>query len=248
MGDEKLRVMVWDENPRHVPREVYPAGIRTAIADGLSQMDDGRLDVVQAHIEQTGQGLSAAALAETDVVIWWGHLYHRHVADETVARLIDAVRHRGLGFIALHSSCHAKPFVQLLGAPGHLKGGWREDGQPEEIRVCAPRHPIASGVGDFTLPAEEMYGAPFVVPPARTVVLQSHFPAGGEYFPSGVTWTVGDGIDPEFESGPGGGVSQGEGIGRIFYFRPGHESVPTYFDANVRKVLYNAALWAGKRT
>lgn len=244
---EKLRVLVWDESPRHVPKEVYPEGLRFAIAGGLEDCDDGRLSVDVGHLEGPGQGVSEQVLNRTDVLMWWGHLFHRHVADETVTRIARRVRNDGMGFIALHSACHSKPFVELLGSPAHLKGGWRQDNQPEEIRVAAPRHPIAAGVSDFTLAAEEMYGAPFIVPPASVVVLQSYFPAGGEYFPSGMCWTVGEGIDPSFESGPGNGANQGEGRGRVFYFRPGHEAVPTFFDPNVRRVLYNAVLWAGKR-
>jgi len=34
------------------------------------------------------------------------------------------------------------------------------------------------------------------------------------------------------------------GKGRVFYFRPGHESFPTYYDKNVRKVISNAVQWA----
>jgi trehalose utilization protein len=154
---------------------------------------------------------------------------------------------RGLGLILLHSAQGSKPLRTIFGTMGHVKGGWREDDNPEEITVCAPRHPIAQGITNFTLDAEEMYGAPFDVPPPSCVVLHSYFPAGGEYFPSGIAWTVGKGIDPAFESGPGGGVGQGEGIGRVFYFRPGHETIPTYYHPMVRKVLVNATLWAAKR-
>ena len=154
-----------------------------------------------------------------------------------------------MGFIALHSAHYSKPFQWVLACPGHLKGGWRElkDGEIEEIHVCAPWHPVAIGVEAFTLPQEEMYAAPFDVPPADCVILQSQFPLGAETFPSGVCWTVGTGIDHSFASGPGGGVGQGEGIGRVFYFRPGHEAFPTYHDPNVQTILKNAVLWCGKQ-
>ena len=109
-------------------------------------------------------------------------------------------------------------------------------------------HPIAEGVSSFTLRQEEMYGAPFEVPPPQCIVFQSYFPRGGEYFPSGICWTVGKGKAAGFTSGPGGGVGEGHGIGRVFYFRPGHETHPTYFDENVRKILRNAVLWCGKRS
>jgi trehalose utilization protein len=38
------------------------------------------------------------------------------------------------------------------------------------------------------------------------------------------------------------------GRGRIFYFQPGHETYPTYFQPMVRRVIANAARWtAGVR-
>ena len=249
MSDAAVRVVVWDENPPHAPKEVYPEGIRGAVAAGLRMEGQGgpALEIRTAQLDEAEQGLPAALLANTDVLLWWGHIRHSQVTDALAEEITRRVQQDGMGFIALHSAHYSKPMQRILGCTGHLKGGWREDDQPEEIRVCAPRHAIARGVVDFTLPKEEMYGAPFDVPPPGVVVLQSYFPAGGEYFPSGIAWTVGAGIDPEFTSGPGKGVGQGEGAGRVFYFRPGHESVPTYHDAQVRRVLYNAVLWAAKR-
>lgn len=244
---DKLNVCVWDENPKHAPREVYPENIRGAVAQGLRELGGNEFNVCVAHQDEPDQGLPAAALEQTDVLLWWAHIRHRDVTDATAELVRRQVHERGMGFVALHSAHYSKTFQRILNCTGHLKGGWREDDQPEQITICAPRHPIAQGLTDFTLPKEEMYGAPFDVPPAAATVLQSFYPAGGEYFPSGLAWTVGQGIDPKFESGPGGGVGQGEGAGRVFYFRPGHESVPTYFDAHVQRVLYNAVRWCGRR-
>ena len=75
-----------------------------------------------------------------------------------------------------------------------------------------------------------MYGAPFEVPPPEVVVFQSHFPKSGKFFPSGLTWRV------------------GEAQGRVFYFRPGHETLPTYKHQEVKKILHNAVLWCSKAT
>ncbi len=247
MKDLPINVLVWDENPTHAPRDIYPDNIRGAIAAGLVELGEAEVAVRVAHQDQPEEGLSAALLAQSDVLIWWGHLRHREVSDAAIERVVERVQRRGMGLILLHSAHYSKAMRQVLGCTGHLKGGWREDEQPEELRVCAPQHPIAHGVHDFTLAKEEMYGAPFDVPPPTTVVFQSYFPAGGEYFPSGLCWTVGAGIDPDFTSGPGGGAGQGEGIGRVFYFRPGHESVPTFLNPTVRKILLNAVRWAARR-
>lgn len=247
MAEKTLRVLVWDEYPAHAPKEIYPEGIRGAIAAGLRELDaNNEIDVTPIGLDEPDQGLSDEALKSADVLLWWGHARHGEVEQSLADKIANEVKTRGLGFICLHSGHYSKPFKTVLGATGDLKGGWRESDDSEEIRVCAPWHPIAEGVQDFTLPNEEMYGAPFGVPPFQTLVLQSRFSVGNETFPSGIVWTIGEGIDPEFTSGPGGGKGQGEGVGRVFYFRPGHESYPTYFDANVKRVLYNAVRWAGK--
>ncbi|AIE85419.1 ThuA domain-containing protein [Fimbriimonas ginsengisoli] len=242
-----LRVLIWDENPAHAPKELYPENLRGAIAEGLRELGP-ELEVKVAHLDEPEQGVTDEALANTDVLIWWGHARHGEVEDSVAERVAKRVREGGMGFVALHSAHYSKTFRKVLDATGHLKGGWRESNDTEEIRVCAPWHPIAEGVTDFTLAAEEMYGGPFDVPPHEVLVLQSYFPLGGEVFPSGICWTVGEGIDPEFTSGPGGGKGQGHGIGRVFYFRPGHETYDTYFNPKVRKVIYNAVRWAGKVT
>ena len=248
MSEQPIQVVVWDENPPHASKEHYPASVRGAVATALRELGGDELVVHVAHQDEPGQGVPADLLARTDVLLWWAHLRHGDIADETADRVVERVRRHGLGFIGLHSAHYAKTLQRVLGCTGDLKGGWREDDQPEEISVCAPRHPIAAGITDFTLPQEEMYGAPFDVPPPAVVIFQSFFPAGGEYFPSGLAWTVGQGIDPGFASGPGKGLGQGEGIGRVFYFRPGHETNPTYHDPSVQRILFNAVRWAAKRT
>ncbi len=244
---EKLNIVIWDENPPHAPKEVYPDQLRGAIAQGLEAFDSkSELNVKVAHLDEAEQGMPESLLAETDVLLWWGHARHGEVEDALAERVKKHVRERGMGFICLHSGHYSKTFKAVLGCTGDLKGGWREADDKEIITVCAPNHPIAEGVKDFTLEAEEMYGAPFDVPPPLVLVLQSQFTVGNEYFPCGACWTVGEGIDPEFTSGPGGGKGQGEGKGRVFYFRPGHETYKTYFDENVRRVIYNAVRWAGR--
>jgi trehalose utilization protein len=248
MASNVVRVLVWDENPSHAPKEVYPNNIRGAVAQGLIELGKGEIEATPIHLDEPNQGITQVRLKNADVLIWWGHARHVEVKDEVAQMVKKAVHEDGLGFIALHSAHYSKPFRAVLGATGHLKGGWRENtpADTEEITVCAPKHPIAEGVSDFTLPAEEMYGAPFDVPPYQVLVFQSYFPLGGEYFPSFAT-TVGKGIDPEFTSGHGKGQNQGEGAGRVFYFRPGHETFPTYFDKNVRRVIYNGVLWCSRR-
>ncbi|HYD66422.1 ThuA domain-containing protein, partial [Azospirillum sp.] len=40
------------------------------------------------------------------------------------------------------------------------------------------------------------------------------------------------------------GCAWRRGLGRIFYFRPGHETFPTYHHPGVRRVILNAVRWA----
>jgi trehalose utilization protein len=245
---KKIRVLVWDENKKSVPTEIYPGNIRAAIADSLNILGGGSVEATTASLDDRNQGITTDVLKNLDALVWWGHARHDEVKDETAALIKNAVHNDGLGFLALHSAHYSKPFKLVLGANGHLKGGWREAEHPadtEELTVAAPKHPIAAGIEDFVIPEEEMYGAPFDVPAYQVVVFQSHFPMGGEYFPSFAT-TVGKGIDPNFASGSGKGQNQGEGAGRVFYFRPGHETYPTYHIPTVQKIILNGVLWLAR--
>ena len=194
---DTIKVLVWDENKHSVPTDIYPGNLRGAIADFLNVLGEGKITAVTASLDDPNQGITAEALSDADVLIWWGHARHGEVTDETAQMIKNAVHNDGLGFLPLHSAHYSKPFGAVLNATGHLKGGWRERENPadtEEITVAAPKHPIAAGIEDFVIQEEEMYGAPFDVPPYQVVVFQSYFPYGGEYFPSFAT-TVGKGID-----------------------------------------------------
>ena len=128
----------------------------------------------------------------------------------------------GMGLIALHSAHFSKIFKRLMGAPCNLT--WREAGERERLWLTSRNHPIARDLPDhFELEQEEMYGEPFGIPEPMETVFVSWF-QGGEVFRSGATWR--------------------RGAGNVFYFRPGHETYPTYYDPNVRKVLRNAVHWA----
>ncbi len=216
------RVTVWTEHRQDVEeaevRAVYPDGIHAAIADGLR--GDG-FEVRTAHLDEADQGLSDAVLADTDVLTWWGHVAHAEVDDEVVDRVQRRVLD-GMGLIVLHSGHYSKIFRRLMGTSGDLK--WRESGEHERLWVVDPGHPIAAGLGaSFLIEEEEMYGEFFDIPAPDRLVLVSWF-AGGEVFRSGCCYT--------------------RGKGRIFYFRPGHETYPTYFHPDVRRVIANAVGWA----
>lgn len=218
-----IRVTVWNEfrheqNDERV-KAVYPRGIHGAIAEFLEKEED--FTVSTATLDQPECGLSRERVEATDVMLWWGHMAHEEVPDEIARRVIDAV-HAGMGLIVLHSGHHSKVFRGLMGTPCSLS--WREDGDLERLWVVDPAHPIARGLGRyFELPHVETYSEPFSVPEPERLVLAGWY-EGGELFRSGCCWR--------------------RGHGKIFYFQPGHESFPIYYDENVQTVIRNAVRWA----
>jgi trehalose utilization protein len=218
-----IKVTVWNEyrhevkNP--VVRELYPSGIHGVIAGFLTEVG---FEAGTATLDETEHGLTDEVLNHTDVLIWWGHLAHHEVADAVVEKVYKRVLN-GMGLIVLHSGHASKIFSKLLGTPtGQLK--WREADDKERLWVIDPAHPIAAGLGEYIeLPKEEMYGEHFNIPTPDELVFVSWF-EGGEVFRSGVTYH--------------------RGKGKIFYFRPGHETYPTYHNKEIQKVISNGVGWA----
>ena len=218
-----LRVTVWSEfrhekkNPKVAA--LYPLGMHRTIADALGQHAD--LVVRTATLDEPQHGLTVEVLEQTDVLVWWGHMAHGEVADEVVARVRSRVL-EGMGLVVLHSGHYSKIFKSLMGDTCSLT--WREATDKERLWVVCPSHPIARGLGPyFELSAEEMYGEPFGIPTPDELIFISWF-TGGEVFRSGATWRRGN--------------------GKIFYFRPGHETYPTYHNPQVQLVIANGVRWA----
>ncbi|HLI87524.1 MAG TPA: ThuA domain-containing protein [Ktedonobacteraceae bacterium] len=217
-----LRVTVWNEYRHERSDErvakIYPHGIHAAIAAALSERG---LTVRTATLDEPEHGLTSDVLDNTDVLTWWGHMAHPEVSDEIVERVKRRVLD-GMGLIVLHSGHYSKIFRSLMGTNCDLK--WREANDHERIWVVAPGHPITEGLGEYIeIDHEEMYGEPFDIPAPETLVFVSWF-SGGEVFRSGCCYM--------------------RGRGKIFYFRPGHETLPTYHHPDVQRVIYNAVRWA----
>lgn len=222
---DTIRVTVWGEY-RHEKRNprvaaLYPEGMHATIAAALRQQPG--ITVRTATLDEPEHGLTESVLAGTDVLTWWGHLAHNEVSDAVVRRVQARVLD-GMGLIVLHSGHMSKIFMALMGTSCDLK--WREANDRERIWVVEPGHPIAEGINDyFEIEREEMYGERFDVPQPETLVFISWF-TGGEVFRSGCCYT--------------------RGKGRIFYFRPGHETYPTYHHPQVQRVIANAVRWAAQ--
>ena len=218
-----VSVTVWneflEEQTNDEVASVYPDGIHEVLAAGLRERGH---EVRTATLDEGPEhGLTEAVLDDTDVLVWWGHAAHDEVRDAVVDRVHERVL-GGTGLIVLHSAHYSKIFKRLMGTSCSLK--WREAAERERLWTIEPGHPIADGVGErIELDETEMYGERFDVPAPDTLVFTSWF-EGGETFRSGCCYRRGN--------------------GKVFYFRPGHETYPIYYDEDVRRVLRNAVEWA----
>ncbi|MGL5381343.1 ThuA domain-containing protein [Clostridium sp.] len=216
-----IKVTIWNEYRHELKdekvKEVYPEGIHKQIA---SFLNTDEFEVKTATLDEPEHGLSKEALENTDVLIWWGHIAHDEVSDEVVERVQQRVL-KGMGLVVLHSGHFSKIFKKLMGTTCDLK--WREAQENERIWVVSPSHPIAEGVGEYIeLEKEEMYGEHFDIPQPEELIFIGWF-KGGEVFRSGCTFKRGN--------------------GKIFYFQPGHESYPTFYNEKIQRVIKNSVKW-----
>jgi trehalose utilization protein len=276
-----VRVLVWDEQQPQ-QKTVYDDFIGGEIAARLSGKPG--FEVRRANLDDPGQGVTAEALDETDVLIWWGHVRNGEISPETGDAIAARIAAGKLSLIALHSAHWSAPFMSSMNAiarqnarnllalsdratavihetplfanlrtpPGYgerlspsalfrkpFEGpaeiiltlpnccfpACRGDGKPSLVRVLLPDHPIAKGLpAKFNVEHTEMYNEPFHVPPPDEVVLEERWESG-EWFRSGSVWKLGK--------------------GRIFYFRPGHETYAVYKNQQVQQVIENAVRWLG---
>lgn len=103
---------------------------------------------------------------------------------------------------------------------------YNNEGWPSNIETLLPDHPIAKGIPrNYTIPLTEMYNEPFHIPTPDQVIFKETWKTG-EWFRSGCVWNVGK--------------------GKVFYFRPGHETFPVFKQKENLKIVENATLWLGK--
>jgi trehalose utilization protein len=218
-----IRVTVWHEH-RHehtsqAVAKLYPDGMHAAISSAIEEHLGADVKITTATLDQDeNHGLSDDLIAGTDVMTWWGHCAHREVRDEIAQKVAQRVR-EGMGLIVLHSGHYAKPFKLLMGTGCHVK--WREAAEIERLWCVCPGNPITAGLTSDCIELEhtEMYGEHFDIPQPDEQVFISWF-EGGEVFRSGNVWR--------------------RGAGRVFYFRPGHETFPIYHNPEIRRVIANA--------
>lgn len=220
---EKIRVTVWHEYVLEKERadiaSIYPKGIHEALGDIFREEE--RFQVTTVTLDMPEQGLDEKLLQQTDVLVWFGHMAHDKVSDELAERIKKRVWD-GMGLILLHSSAQSKIFDRVLGCTREVR--WREVGEKERIWVIHRSHPIVKGLPVcFDIPHSEMYGEPFEIPVPDELVFISWY-EGGDVLRSGCCYQ--------------------RGTGKIFYFAPGHEEYPIFYQKEVRTVLKNAIDWA----
>ncbi len=269
---DPIRVLVWDEQQPAQKKAYGDKFLGDTIAAHLTTLSG--LSVKSTNIHAPEQGLDDATLDTTDVLVFWSHARQKDQDDARVEAVVKRVMDGKLSLIALHSAHWSKPFVRLMqerskadamkempGVPWEYtndkpygivrpkvarttpyiekgeSGVWkltlpqcvfpayRADGAPSHVTTLLTDHPIAAGLpAKWDIPQTEMYGEPFHVPPPDEVVFEEKWDKG-EHFRSGCVWTVGK--------------------GRVFYFRPGHETFPVFKQAEPLKVIENAARWLG---
>ena len=213
-----IKVTVWNEfkHERELEeiKKVYPEGIHNCIAGFLGKCED--IQVRTATFEMPEHGLPEEVLDDTDVLIIWSHALQDEFSDEVAERVQQHVL-AGMGLIALHSAHFSKIMKRLLGTTMTLK--WKHEEQ-EKLWCLMPTHPIAAGIPEkIEIPKEEMYGEYFDIPKPDEVIFAGWF-SGGQVFRSGCTFT--------------------RGLGKIFYFQPGHEEYPIYQMPEIQQIITNA--------
>lgn len=199
-------------------KKLYPEGMHKVIGDYMKGQGH---NVRFATLDMPEHGLTQDVLDSTDVLMWWGHVAHEKVKDEVVDRVQKRILD-GMGLVVMHSGHMSKIFRRMMGTSCCLT--WREAGERERLWVVNPNHEITRGIGRFIeLPNVEMYGEMFDIPEPDELLFISWF-EGGEVFRSGCCWH--------------------RGRGKIFYFRPGHEAFPIFYNQEIMKVLGNAVSWA----
>ena len=220
---KKLNVVVWNEfrheKTNDVVKAIYPDGLHAVIKSFLDTNED--MEVTLAALDDPEQGLSDELLEKTDVLLWWGHMAHGEVDDELVKKIQTRVYLGNMGFIALHSGHHSKPFKAIVGTNGNLS--WGRD-QKEIMWTIMPQHPIAAGIPDhFLIEQEELYCEPFYIPQPDALVFGAWY-EDGYIFRTGACFL--------------------RGAGKVFYFQPGHETCRSFYNPYVQKIITNAVYWA----
>lgn len=204
----------------------------------VKEQDDARMEAVVRRVKE-GR-LALVALHSAHWAKPFVRLMQERAKADALAQLPEAER-----AAAKWELVNDQPYAKIIGRAARLTpfvepvagGTWRltlpqcvfpvyrADGAPGHVTTLLPQHPIAAGLpAQWDIPQTEMYGEPFHVPAPDAVVFEERWDKG-EHFRSGCVWQVGQ--------------------GRVFYFRPGHETYAVFKQAEPLRVVENAVRWMG---
>lgn len=208
-----------DEKRKPEVLKIYPNTIGGALKDIVDEIDEANiLNIGTLYDEECG--LTEQILEKTDVLIYWSHGGNEEFPDGIAKRIHEYVL-RGMGFIVLHSAIGCKAFKYLMGTTCTFR---YEHDIKQKLICCNINHPIANGIEHrIDLDIEESYGEFMDIPKPDDIIFLGWF-ANGEVCRSGCTFTRGN--------------------GKIFFFQPGHETNPTFYHPQIRKIIQNACKWA----
>jgi trehalose utilization protein len=221
---DDCQVLIWWGHVRHA--EIAPETGQSIV----KRIKDGKLSLIAIHSahwstpfveamnERTRLDVAAKLRADGNerVEITYVAPSPRYTVPKAEARLTPYVSSRKF------PDGHVAATVHL---PLCCFPAYRGDGKPSRVKVLKPDHPIVRGVPrEFDIAQTEMYDEPFHVPEPDEVIFEERW-ATGEWFRSGAIWKLGK--------------------GRVFYFRPGHETFAVFTQGLPLLIMTNAVRWLG---
>ena len=143
--------------------------------------------------------------------------------DENVTAIIDNIKNRGMGFMALHNTLYSmnEKIQDLL----DVAPIYHNEIQPVWVHYLNQNHPITNGIGKFFINLDEQFGA--VIKSQYTTIL---FESTAMHDKRRVA----------------GGWCLESGKGRVVGLLPGHDLWP-YRVRQYRDIFWRSAHWAMKR-
>lgn len=154
----------------------------------------------------------------------FGNVRHALYTEENVEAIIDGVKNRGMGWIAVHNTpwfSGDRLNTELLGADCLL----HREIQPVIIKNLNQNHPITKGIEPFVINLDEQFGIFLKDPkdPAVTVLFKT------------------EGVHDRRTTIQGWCADRGKG--RIVGLTPGHYEW-TWYDVQYQEIMWRAAQWA----
>lgn len=270
LAQQPIRVLVWDEQQPEQKQAYGEKFLGETIAAHLATKPG--LQVKTAALSSSDQGLAAAQLEETDVLIFWSHKKNAELSDKHAEEITRRVQEGKLGLITLHSAHWSKPFIKLMQARA-IADARKQLGNAVTLRYRNenPMGKVPKADDELTPNLEQKeefweLALPLCVFPSwRADGAVSHVttPAPTHPIAKGLPaqWDIAQTemyaepfhvpkpdvvvFEENWDKGETfrSGCVWNIGKGAVFYFRPGHETYPVYQQKEPLQVLENAVRW-----